>query len=157
MKSKHILVPLDLIRGSPDALVFVQNLARENPLSVTLLHVVDVNIVPIRPGIYDELCAEADAALRRLAKLFFGPDQAARVVVRIGNVPDEIVAEAKAGSADMIVLCGPHSPKRFGLFRRRTIRNVLNRAPCPTIVLPDSRKVVPFLEPAPDPACRKAA
>lgn len=141
MKNKRILVPLDLVRGSPDALVFVQNLATESPLCVMLLHVVDVNIAPVRPGIYDELCTEAEAALRRLAKLFFGTDQAARVVVRIGKVSDEIVAEAEAGAADMIVLCGPKSRKRFRFFRHCTTRHVLRRAPCPTVVLPNSEKV----------------
>ena len=145
MKRKRILVPLDLLRGSPDALEFVQNLASEKPLCVTLLHVVDVNIAPIRPGIYDELCAEAEAGLRRLAKLFFGAGQAARVAVRMGKVSDEIVAEAKAASADMIVLCGSKSPKRFRLFRGRTTRRVLGSAPCPTVVLPDSRKIVPHV------------
>jgi nucleotide-binding universal stress UspA family protein len=143
MKNKCILVPLDLLRGSPDALEFVQNLAMENPLCVTLLHVVDVNIAPILPGIYDELYAEAEAALRKLAKLFFEADQAARVVVRIGKVSEEIVAEAKAASADMIVLGGSKIPKRFRLVRGRITRHVLRSAPCPTVVLPNSRKVVP--------------
>jgi nucleotide-binding universal stress UspA family protein len=122
-------------------LVFVQNLAMENPLCVTLLHVVDVNIAPIRPGVYDELCAEAEAALRKLAALFFGADQAVRVAVRIGKVSDEIVAEAKVCAADMIVLCGPNPRKRFRLFRHSTTRHVLSRGPCPTVVLPNSGKV----------------
>lgn len=145
MKNKRVLVPLDLLRGSPNVLEFVQNLAMESPLSVTLLHVVDVNIALVRPSVYDELCAEAEAALRKLAKLFFGTAKAARVAVRVGNVSDEIVAEAKAGSADMIVLCGPTSRKRFSLFRSRTTRRVLSGAPCATVVLPAPKKAAPFV------------
>jgi nucleotide-binding universal stress UspA family protein len=145
MKNKRILVPLDLVRGSPNALEYVQDLAMETPLCVTLLHVVDVNIAPIRPDIYAELCAEAESALRKLVKLFFGTDQAARVAVRIGKVSDEILAEAKEGSADLIVLSGPKSPKRFSLFRGRTTRRVLKSAPCPAVVLPNSEKVAPYV------------
>jgi nucleotide-binding universal stress UspA family protein len=145
MKNNRILVPIDLLRGSTNALEFVQALAMENPLSVTLLHVVDANIAPIRPDIYDELCAEAEAALRRLAGLFFGNEHATRIVVRIGKVPDEIAAEATAGAADLIVLCGQKSPKRFSLCRGRTTRRILRRAPCPTVVLPKSEKVNPYV------------
>lgn len=144
MNSKCILVPLDLMRGSPDALVYVQNMAMENALCVTLLHVVDLNIAPVQPGVYDRLCAEAEAALRKLAGLFFGTDQAVRVKVRVGKVADEIVAEA-ANSADLIVLCGPKSPKRFRLFRRSTTRRVLSSAPCPTVVLPRPAKAAPHV------------
>jgi nucleotide-binding universal stress UspA family protein len=146
MKCKQILVPLDLLRGTPDVLVYVQNLAMESPLFVTLLHVVDVNVSPIRPGLYDELCAEAAAGLRKLAKLFFGAEQAVRVVVRTGNVSDEIVGEAKAAAADLIVLCARKAPRRLRIFGRRITRQVLNRAPCPTIVLPASRKAISALE-----------
>lgn len=153
MNSKCILVPLDLMRGSPDALVYVQNMAMENALCVTLLHVVDLNIAPIQPGIYDQLCAEDEAALRKLAGLFFGTDQAVRVKVRVGKVADEIVAEAAANSADLIVLCGPKSPKRFRLFRRSTTRRVLNAAPCPTVVLPRPAQGVPHVFRPQYPSC----
>jgi nucleotide-binding universal stress UspA family protein len=143
MNSKHILIPLDLLRGPSHALVFVQQMAMENPLCVTLLHVVDLNIGPVQPGIYDQLCVEGEAALRKLAKLFFGTEQAVRVAIRIGQPANEIVAEAKAGAADMIVLCGPKSPKWFRLFRRGTTQHVLASAPCPTVVLPHSGKIAP--------------
>jgi nucleotide-binding universal stress UspA family protein len=142
MNSKRILVPLDLLRGSPNALLYVREMAMDHPVSVTLLHVVDVNIAPIQPGVYEELRAEAEAAMRKLAKLFLGSDQAARVVVRLGNVSDQIVAESKEEPADMIVLCGPKSQPRFRLFRQSTTRYVLTHAPCPSVVLPRPNNVV---------------
>jgi len=136
MNTKHILIPLHLIHGSAHALVFARRMAMERPLSVTLLHVVDLNIASVEPSVYDQLCAEGEAALRKLARLFFGTDPAVRVVVRVGNPADEIVAEARAGAAEMIVLCGPKAPRRLRLFRRATTRRVLDGAPCPTVVLP---------------------
>jgi nucleotide-binding universal stress UspA family protein len=134
---------VDLLRGSARALVFVQNMAMETPLCVTLLHVVDLNIAPAQQTVYDQLCAEGEAALRKLARLFFGADQAVRVTVRVGKPAAEIVAEARAASADMIVLCGPKSAKGLRLFRRGTTQEVVHSAPCPTVVLPHPGKGAP--------------
>ncbi|MGO8700368.1 MAG: universal stress protein [Limisphaerales bacterium] len=139
MNKKHILIPLDLVRGSADALVFARQMALENPLTITLLHVVDLNIAPTVStvsDIYAQLYAESQAALGKLAKLFFGSEQAARIVVRFGKTVDEIVAEAKNEGADMIVLCGPKPAKWLPLFHKGTIHRLLRRVPCPAIVLP---------------------
>jgi nucleotide-binding universal stress UspA family protein len=135
MRSKHILVPLDLVRGPASALVFVQQMAAETPVRVTLLHVVDLNIFPPQPAVNDQLCTESQAALRKLAKLFFGAEQAVRIIVRAGQPAGEIIAEAQAAGADLIVMCGPKS-RRLRLLRRGTTQRVLNSASCPTLVLP---------------------
>ena len=140
MNRKHILIPLDLVRGSAGALVFAQQMALENPLTITLLHVVDLNIAPTISDVDAQLYAESRAALGRLAKLFFGSEQAARIVVRFGKPVDEIVVEAKNEGADMIVLCGPKPAKGLQFFRKRTIQRLLSRVPCPAIVLPHRGK-----------------
>jgi len=142
MNSKHVLIPLNLVRGTADPLVFAQQLALERPLLITLLHVVDLNIAPAL-RVYSQLCAESEAALRKLAKLFFGSDQAVRVVVRVGRTADEILAEAEAAAADMIVLSHPVCSKGLRLFRGATTRAVLRRASCPTVVLPHPEKDAP--------------
>jgi nucleotide-binding universal stress UspA family protein len=136
MRNKHILVPLDLVRGPASALVFTRQMAAESPVSVTLLHVIDLNIFPAQPAVHDQLCAESQAALRKLAKLFFGAEQAARTIVRAGNPAREIVAEAKAAEADLIVMCGPKKSRRMRFLRRGTTQGVLRAACCPTLVLP---------------------
>jgi nucleotide-binding universal stress UspA family protein len=139
MRNKHILVPLDLVRGPASALVFVQKIAAESPVGVTLVHVIDLNILPLQPAIHDQLCAESQAALRKLAKLFFGAEQAARIIVRVGRPAGEILAEAKEAEADLIVMCGPKS-RRMRLLRRGTTQQVLRSASCPTLVLPHPGK-----------------
>jgi nucleotide-binding universal stress UspA family protein len=139
MRTKHILVPLDLVRGPASALVAVQEMAAESPVRVTLLHVIDLDIFPPQPEVNDQLCAESQAGLRKLAKLFFGVDQAARIVVRIGQPAREIVAEAQEAEADLIVMCGPRSGRRR-LLRRGTTQQVLRSASCPTLVLPHPGK-----------------
>jgi nucleotide-binding universal stress UspA family protein len=104
-----------------------------------LLNVIDLNIFPPQPAVNDQLSAESQAALRKLAKLFFGAEQAARVVVRFGQPAAEIIAEAKTAEADVIVMCGP-KPGRLRLWRRGTTQRVLSAAPCPTLVLPHPYK-----------------
>ena len=135
MRSKNILVPLDLAQGPAKALVYVQQLAAERPVRVTLLHVVDLNIFPPQPELNDQLCAESRAALRKLAKLFFGAEQAVRIAVRAGQPSEQIIAEAREASADLIVMCGPRL-RRLKLLRRGTTQRVLASASCPTLVLP---------------------
>jgi len=136
MRSQHILVPLDLTRGPASALVFVQQLAAQSPICVTLLHVVELNIFPPQPSINDQLCKESQAALRKLAKLFFGTEQAARIVVRTGQPSEQILAEATAAHVDLIVMCSPKSRSWLRLPGRRTTQRVSHLASCPTLVLP---------------------
>src|ERR1022692_3727307 len=53
---KRVLVPLDLMRSPCDALVYARNMAADSPVCVTLLYVLNLNIVPPGRQIYDELC-----------------------------------------------------------------------------------------------------
>jgi nucleotide-binding universal stress UspA family protein len=140
MNSKRILIPLDLMRSPCDALIFVRNLATQSPVCVTLLYVLNLNIVAPGRQVYDELCAESEAALRRLARFFFGADGAARVVVRVGAPHEEIVAEAKAEAADLIILSGPQRRSWKQLLHPGTIQKIIDASPCPALVLPRSRK-----------------
>jgi nucleotide-binding universal stress UspA family protein len=140
MGSKHILVPLDLVRGPASALVCAQRMAAESPVCITLLHVIDLNIFPPQPEINDQLLAESQTALRKLAKLFFGAEQAARINVRLGEPAAEIIAEAAEAGADLIVMCGPKPGRRMRLLRRGTTQRILSSAACPTLVLPHPGK-----------------
>jgi len=138
--SKRVLIPLDLMRSPCDALVFAQKMAADFPVCVTLLYVLNLNIVPPGRQIYDELCAESEAALRKLARFFFGTDRAARVVVRVGAPHEEILAEARAESSDMIILSGPEHRSWKRLLRSGTVQKIIDASPCPAVVLPRDRK-----------------
>ena len=141
MNIKHILIPLDLMRSPCDALVFARNMAADSPVCVTLLYVLNLNIVSPGRQIYDELCAESEAALRKLARFFFGTDRAARIVVRVGPPHEEIVAEAKAESSDLIILSGPERRTWKQLLRLGTTQKIIDASPCPAMVLPRRRKM----------------
>ena len=155
MNSKRVLIPIDLMRSPCDALVFARNMAADLPVNVTLLYVLNLNIVTPGGQIYDELCRESEAALRKLAKFFFGTDRAARIVVRVGAPHEEIVAQAKAESSDLIVLSGParRSWRRF--LRLGTAQKIIDASPCPALVLPRRPKTAaqrPALQAADAPA-----
>lgn len=150
MNAKHVLIPLDLMRSPCDALVFARNLASDSPVCVTLLYVVNLNVALGR-RIYDELCAESELALRKLAWLFFGTDRAVRVVVREGKPHEEIVAEAKAESTDLIILSRPKRHFWNRLFRASTTQRIIDSSPCPAVVLPRGRKSIPHRRDIPAP------
>jgi len=138
---KHILIPLDLMRSPCDALVCARNMASEVPVSVTLLYVLNLNII-VSTGrqVYDELCAESELALRKLAKFFFGTDQAARIVVRVGRPHEEILAEAKSKHPDLIIMSGPQRTGWKQLLRGGTAQKIIDGSPCATLVLPRQPK-----------------
>ena len=154
---KRVLLPLDLFRSRCDSLLYLRELAAETPLAVTLLHVVELNIAPPPPRLYQQLCAEAEGALRMLARHFFGHEQAARVCVRVGRAYEEIVAEARASRSELIILSGFKPRGWRSWLRPSTVARVVPSAPCPTLVLPlatktDSPESLPVIHPRRSPA-----
>ena len=141
MNSKQVLIPLDLRRGTTQALRYVQHAAPESPFCVTLLYVIEVNIVSPDNRLYREIGAESEAALRQISRHFLGHEDAARISVRLGRADEEIVAEARSGRSELIILSASKpAPWRY-FFRSRTIEHVLQAAPCPALVLPRSRPI----------------
>lgn len=143
MNSKRILVPLDLRRSTTDALLYLQHAAPEAPFCATLLYVVELNIATPDSRLYQEICAESQAALRKLSLHFLGHQDAARVSVRIGRADEEILAEARSSRAELIILSGSKPRGWRHLFRSRTVERVVHAAPCPALVLPRSWKIAP--------------
>lgn len=140
---KNILIPLDLMRSPCDALVAARNMAGEVPVSVTLLYVLNLNIVAaIGRQVYDELCAESETALRKLAGFFFGAEKAARIVVRVGRPHEQILAEAKAAHSDLIILSGPERKGWKQILRASTAQKIVDASPCATLVLPRQPKAI---------------
>ena len=143
MNVKRILIPVNLLKGSFDALQFAQGLAETVPIHVTLLNVVNLNIVPLENRIYDEVCAESEAGLKKLARLFFGDSPSVRINVRVGQPHEEIVAEADAESSELIIMASP-KPSRWKRFLGLgTVGRVVRNARCPTLVLPRIWKITP--------------
>jgi hypothetical protein len=76
MNSRRILVPLDLRRNTSETLLYLQQAAPESPFCATLLYVVELNIATPDNHLYQEICAESEAALHNLAVAFLGHENA---------------------------------------------------------------------------------
>jgi nucleotide-binding universal stress UspA family protein len=142
MNGKRILVPLDVEQNSFDGLEFVSGLADEMVAQVTLLHVVTLNICPIEGRIYQELDGESRQRLEALSK-FFLKGRDSRACVRFGKPHLEILAEAEATRAELIVMASPR-PRRWRWAPSLSIvERVVQKAPCLTLVLPRNWKSHP--------------
>ena len=143
MNSKRILIPVNLLKGSFDELQFAQGLADEVPIHVTLLNVVNLNVVKLEYRIFNEVLAESEAGLKKLAKHFFGDSPSVRINVRMGRPHEEIVAEASTELSELIIMAGPKPSRWKRLLGLGTIEHVVRNAPCPTLVLPRIWKITP--------------
>ena len=143
MNSKRILIPVNLPKSSFNSLLFAQGLADEIPIHVTLLNVVNLKVARLESRNYNEVCAKSEAALKKLARLFFGDSPSVRINVRVGQPHEEIIAEADEELSELIIMASPKPAcwKRFlGL---GTVERVVRNARCPTLVLPRIWKIAP--------------
>jgi nucleotide-binding universal stress UspA family protein len=139
---KRILVPVDLEQDSFDGIKFVASLAGERSVCATLLHVVNLNITAPDRRVYEDLRREKQQRLQALAKLFFNgsmPEER----VRFGKPHEEILAEAEASQAEMIVMGSPKSARKKWRFRPTTLERVIRAAPCLILALPRVWKITP--------------
>jgi nucleotide-binding universal stress UspA family protein len=146
MQAKRILVPITLPNSSFETVLFAKKMADEFSASVTLLNVVSLNIVETL-SVYDEVCLESEKALRRIGKLFFGGVSDVSVSVRVGKAHEQIVAAAKSGLCELIVLSTPKPSLWKRLLGLGTVKAVVRAAPCPTLVLPRIWKMSPEQDP----------
>jgi nucleotide-binding universal stress UspA family protein len=143
MNSKRILVPVNLPKSSFNSLLFAQGLANEVPIHLTLLNVVNLNVARLESRIYNEVCAESEAALKKLAKLFFGDSPSVRINVRVGRPHEEILAEADAELSELIIMASPKPACWKRILSLGTVERVVRNARCPTLVLPRIWKITP--------------
>ena len=143
MNSKRILVPVNLPKSSFNSLLFAQGLADEVPIHLTLLNVVNLNVARLESRIYNEVCAESETALKKLAKLFFGDSPSVRINVRVGRPHEEILAEADAELSELIIMASPKPACWKRILSLGTVERVVRNARCPTLVLPRIWKITP--------------
>lgn len=135
MHDKRILLPINLANGSFDTLLFAQEMAGEFGVGIRLLNVVSLNIAA-GSSVYDDVCQENNRALERLKNLFFGAGTDVSVSVRAGEAAEEILAEAREEQCELIVLSSPKPTLWKRLLGLGTVKAIVRKAPCPTLVLP---------------------
>ena len=133
MKLERILLPLDIRKCPLEVFSVVNGFAKKQGITVTLLHVVTLNIAAPEKGVYEQLGREAHWHLERLARGCLRPGVTTLTRVRFGKPAEEILTEAAAGNIDLIVL--PSYPpsflrRLFGPILPRVVERVIREAPC---------------------------
>jgi nucleotide-binding universal stress UspA family protein len=145
MKPERILLPIDVARCPLEVFELVNGFARRPEVTVILLHVVKLDLVASEKCFYQELCEAAQAWLARLAANHLHAAASAIRHVRIGEPAEEILAEAKAESVDLIILpsFGPSFWNRLkGLWKNviappvsTLVEKVIREATCGVFVI----------------------
>jgi nucleotide-binding universal stress UspA family protein len=133
MSLERILVPLDIRKWPVEVFSVANTFAKHPSATVTLLHVVTLNIAAPEKGVYEQLGREAYWHLERLARKCLRPGVAAITRVRFGKPAEEILAEAVAGNIDLIVLAAkPPSfwSRFFAPILPRVVERVIREATC---------------------------
>jgi nucleotide-binding universal stress UspA family protein len=133
MKPERILLPLDIRKCPLEVFSVVNDLAKQSGVTVTLLHVVSLNIAAPEKGIYEQLGREAHWHLERLARGCLRPGVTTITRVRFGKPAEEILAEAADGNVDLIVLASGLPSFWSRLFARlvpRVVERVIREASC---------------------------
>ena len=115
-------------------------------VTVILLHVLHLNIAASENRVYEELAQTARWHLERLAREYLHPGVSIVLHVRAGKPVEEILAEAKAEDADLMIL--PTSGGSSGQLHHRNTwkrllaavfpgvaEKVVRASPCPLLVV----------------------
>ena len=104
MKPERILVPIDTARCPIEVFARINAFAARPGVTIILLHVVNLNLAAMDRRIEEELCKDAQRHLERLAAKYVHSEASIVVRVRTGRPVAEILAEAEAQNADLMIL-----------------------------------------------------
>jgi nucleotide-binding universal stress UspA family protein len=120
MKPERILVPIDVTQCPLEVFDLVNGFAGRPGVTIILLNVVNLNVIAPESRVFEELCLDARRYLERLAEERLHPMASILIHVRVGKPADQILAEAKEESADLIILptSGPSFWRRLATLWR---------------------------------------
>jgi nucleotide-binding universal stress UspA family protein len=133
MTAERILLPLDIRKCPLEVFSVINGCAKYPGATVTLLHVVNLNIAAPENRVFEEFERDARWHLERLARGCLRRDIAATIRVRVGKPAEEILAEAAGGNADLIVLPWYRPPawnRLLGPILPGVVEQVTRKAPC---------------------------
>lgn len=137
---KSILVPVDLAEAdlAKPALTAAVELAKISNGSVRLIYVrslVPVTYMEFVPADFDtEQQSDSEAKLAELAASLDLPEEQVSAKVLVGSVHGEVLAEAEASGADLIVI-GSHEPGMLAYVIGSNASAIVRRAKCSVLVV----------------------
>lgn len=139
LRVRTILAPFDFSDVSAALLPRLITLAEKSNATVHVLHVVEPSAglaategTPIYPG---ARVAAARMRIKQWVAQTFSTPVAITSTVRVGRAADEIVAQAHALSADLIVMSTHSGSGGKNLLVRTTTERVVRESPCPVLVV----------------------
>ena len=135
MRLERILVPVDFSNCSQIALQYAAAVAREFNAQLTLLHVTETTPYErAMPGFRREIYEEAQARLKTLARDQADCGVTPQCVVRTGRPWQQIVREAAASGADVVIVGTRGRTGLKHVFLGSVAERVVRHAPCPVLV-----------------------
>ena len=137
-----ILVPIDLSETSisKSALDKADAIAQWTGAALRLLNLqvlLPSNFLDYMPADFDtQQRREAERALEKMALVLRVPPERVSTIVRVGGVYPEILAEADAFGADLIVI-GSHRPAMSTYLLGSNAKTVVRHARCSVLVVRD--------------------
>jgi nucleotide-binding universal stress UspA family protein len=137
---KTIVVPIDLAdvavaKPALDAAIELARMSGGDLRLVTVRSLMPVTYMEYVPVDFDATAkAEAEAELKVLAASLALPKNKVSTVVRVGSVYGEVLEEAKASSADLIVV-GSHRPSMATYLIGSNAGTIVRHATCSVLVV----------------------
>jgi nucleotide-binding universal stress UspA family protein len=137
---KTIVVPIDLAdvavaRPALDAAIELARMSGGDLRLVTVRSLMPVTYMEYVPVDFDATAkAEAEAELKVLAASLALPKNKVSTVVRVGSVYGEVLEEAKASGADLIVV-GSHRPSMATYLIGSNAGTIVRHATCSVLVV----------------------
>lgn len=129
---RKILHPVSLMGNYRDSAQLAINIAQAYRAELTLLHIVDPNVlVSMHPGLVFE---QADNALKALVPAATDLVPSMHTMVTFGEITEEILKVAGQIQSDWIVL-GADSSYRFWVFNESVAYKALTAASCPVLTI----------------------
>jgi nucleotide-binding universal stress UspA family protein len=147
----HILVPLDFSEGSLNSLETAIALAKQQKAKITLLNVVDSNLLFGFHGPYyvsektlDSMVNVAAGMLNPLLANLKEHELECTSEIKVGLVPQAIIKTASDNDVDLIIM-GTHGASGVReFFIGSTAQQVIKITSCPVLTVPLSKKWVDF-------------
>jgi len=131
---------VDFGAASAVALRYAAALARGRGAAITVVHVLQLNIVGEERGVprtqfLNEMREETEKRLHEFVETVCGAEMACECIVKIGRPGDEIVRVAAEKAADLIALAANEHVGLLHWLRPHTAARVLRNAPCPVLLM----------------------
>jgi nucleotide-binding universal stress UspA family protein len=146
LKLKMIVVPIDFSQPSYNALRYAVRLADQFGSVLRLVHVVE--LAPFINDLPNVALIRSDAEMAKAAKVklqAIAQDKIDELIpvypeVRIGKPYQEIVAAAKVGDADLIIIATHGYTGLKHAFLGSTAERVVRHAHCPVLVVREEKR-----------------